>query len=265
MLNSPNSLRSSLRLPTVLRDRIREEQERRRTNAGQALGVDASRETCKSLVEFIKQAWPILRPTTDAEGGKIVETSYVHGWHIDVWCAHLEAITLGKFLERGLGNRLLGNVPPGTMKALDRDVPVLTTWGWKKHGDLQVGDFVFGPDGQPKRVTGCTVEAIEDSYEVVFDDGASIIASAGHLWEVERDEMSVKPRYSRGRKHIVVGTVELRCSGYKHGKSERRPDRIKVTEPVALPPKRLLVEPYVLGAWLGDGSSNSGIIYAAEK
>src|SRR5437899_5436846 len=129
MLNSPNSLRSSLRLPTVLRDRIREEQERRRTNAGQALGVDASRETCKSLVEFIKAAWPTLRSTTDAEGGKIVETSYVHGWHIDMWCAHLEAITLGKFLERDLSNRLLGNVPPGTMKSLTTSV-FWQAWEW---------------------------------------------------------------------------------------------------------------------------------------
>lgn len=82
------------------------------------MGVDASRETCKSLAEFIRQAWPILRPTTDAEGGRIVETSYVHGWHIDMLCAHLEAITFGRFIEKGLDNRLLINIPPGTMKSL---------------------------------------------------------------------------------------------------------------------------------------------------
>lgn len=190
---------------------------------------------------------------------------YEHGWHIDLMCRHLEAVTRGELTKLGVPNRLLFNVPPGTMKALDRDVPVLTTWGWKKHGDLQPGDFVFGPDGLPKRVEGVTPEALEESFEVIFDDDSSIIAGAGHLWEVDRDEMSVKPRYARGRKRKIVTTAELRASGYRHGTSGRRPDRIAVAEAVSLPPKRLIIDPYLLGAWIGDGSSTAAVIYAAEQ
>ena len=62
-----------------------------------------------SLAFFIKEAWSIIEPGQP----------YIHGWHIDFICAHLEAITRGEVLEDGTPyNRLLVNVPPGTMKSL---------------------------------------------------------------------------------------------------------------------------------------------------
>lgn len=63
----------------------------------------------ESLADFVRQAWHVIEP-----GQK-----YSHGWHIDFICAHLEAITDGVELDDGsLYNRLLVNVPPGTMKSL---------------------------------------------------------------------------------------------------------------------------------------------------
>jgi predicted phage terminase large subunit-like protein len=62
-----------------------------------------------SLAFFIKEAWSIIEPGQP----------YIHGWHIDFICAHLEAITRGEVREDGTPyNRLLVNVPPGTMKSL---------------------------------------------------------------------------------------------------------------------------------------------------
>lgn len=61
------------------------------------------REACKrSLSEFVKSAWHIVEPTQP----------YVHGWHIDAVCAHLEAVTRGDI------TRLLINIPTGMMKSL---------------------------------------------------------------------------------------------------------------------------------------------------
>ncbi|CAN7254502.1 hypothetical protein LJR251_001048 [Rhizobium rhizogenes] len=37
---------------------------------------------------------------------------YLHGWHINAICEHLESVTNGNI------NRSLSNVPPGTMKSL---------------------------------------------------------------------------------------------------------------------------------------------------
>ena len=62
-----------------------------------------------SLAAFVKAAWSVIEPGQP----------YVHGWHIDFICAHLEAITDGDLNADGtFYNRLLVNVPPGTMKSL---------------------------------------------------------------------------------------------------------------------------------------------------
>jgi intein/homing endonuclease len=201
------------------------------------------------LVEFVRYFWKVLEPNTPM----------VDGWPMEAVCKHLEAITFGEI------TRLLCTVPPGFCKALDHDTPVFTTWGWKRHGDLAVGDFVFGKDGKPRRIIACSEEMLKDAYEVVFDDGSKIIAGEDHLWEVERDVMSVAPNWRRGRKRMIVKTTGLQPSGYKKGKVDIRPDRISVAEAIEMPPKRLLIDPYLLGAWLGDGASGSGCIYSAQQ
>lgn len=67
----------------------------------------------RSLSEFIRQAWHVLEPATP----------YVHGWHIDAMCEHLEAVTRGEI------TRLLINVPPGTMKSMCVGV-FWPAWEW---------------------------------------------------------------------------------------------------------------------------------------
>ena len=77
-------------------------------------------EAAESLVSFIRMAWSIVEPGQP----------YTHGWHIDAICEHLEAITDGHELADGtLYNRLLVNVPPGTMKSLITNV-FWPAWEW---------------------------------------------------------------------------------------------------------------------------------------
>ena len=53
--------------------------------------------------------------------------AYLHGWHIDAICDHLEAVTDGRL------TRLLINVPPGTMKSLIVSV-FWPAWEWGPQG-----------------------------------------------------------------------------------------------------------------------------------
>lgn len=96
---------------------------RRATERSLRGGIETARERCKTLAGFVREAWPILEP----------KNLYVHGWHIDVLCVHLEAITYGRYLEAGLDNRLLINVPPGTMKSLLVSV-LWPAWEWGPAG-----------------------------------------------------------------------------------------------------------------------------------
>ena len=101
---------------------IRAEKARRKADAERhKLATDAERirSRCQTLAGFVREAWHVLEPTQP----------YIHGWHIDAICSHLEAITNGTFLEMGLSNRLLINVPPGTMKSLLVSV-LWPAWEW---------------------------------------------------------------------------------------------------------------------------------------
>jgi hypothetical protein len=70
----------------------------------------------KRLAEFVRQAWHVLEPATD----------YIHGWHVDVICDHLEAVTRGEI------KNLIINVPPGMMKSLLVSV-FWPAWDWIQH------------------------------------------------------------------------------------------------------------------------------------
>lgn len=71
----------------------------------------------RSLADFARMAWPVLEPATDLKWG----------WALDAWCEHLEAVTDGEI------KRLLGNLPPGTMKSLMTGV-VWPAWEWGPRG-----------------------------------------------------------------------------------------------------------------------------------
>jgi predicted phage terminase large subunit-like protein len=81
----------------------------------------AEQQVCeRSLAAFIRKAWHVVEP-----GQK-----YQHNWHVDFICEHLEAITDGITLEDGSPyNRLLINVPPGSMKSLLVNV-FWPAWEW---------------------------------------------------------------------------------------------------------------------------------------
>lgn len=76
------------------------------------------REACKrSLATFVRRAWHVLEPSQP----------YLHGWHIDAICEHLQAITDGDI------TRLLINIPPGTMKSTLVSV-FWPAWEWGPKG-----------------------------------------------------------------------------------------------------------------------------------
>lgn len=83
--------------------------------------LGAVRARCKRLSQFIREAWVHIP--------ELAEVTYVGGWHIDLICDHLEAITWGRLLDLGLENRLLINIPPGMMKSLLVSV-FWPAWEW---------------------------------------------------------------------------------------------------------------------------------------
>jgi predicted phage terminase large subunit-like protein len=74
---------------------------------------DEIRARCRTLAGFVREAWPVLEPTA----------KYIHNWHINAVCQHLEAVTFGRI------NRVLFNTWPGSMKSLLVSV-LWQAWEW---------------------------------------------------------------------------------------------------------------------------------------
>ena len=114
------------------------------------------------------------------------------------------------------------------------DTPVLTTKGWKKHGDLEPGDVIFHPSGKPTVVVSKTPK-MDVNYKVVFDNGEEIYTHANHEWQVYLGKSNV-PR--------IVETREL--DGVK-----KNAYFVDTTEPCKFITNDQPFDPYLFGCWLG--------------
>lgn len=148
--------------------------------------------------------------------------------------------------------------------------PILTTDGWKTIGTVKVGDSVFGPDGLPTKVIDVTeFFNKEKSYQIVFSDGSEILSSPTHEWVVETK--SYRKNISRTDNTSVTTqrlTTEEMFENYKFSRSDGTYESnysIPVCDSLVIEEKPLLLPPYVLGYWLGDGTGRSGQITTDDK
>lgn len=72
----------------------------------------------------------------------------------------------------------------GLGKQLPVDTLISTPSGWRKNGDLKVGDYVLGSDGSKTKVKGVFPQGIKPNYRVTFSDHSSVEAGGEHLWTV---------------------------------------------------------------------------------
>ena len=70
---------------------------------------------------------------------------------------------------------------------LEENTKVLTPSGFTKIKDLEYGDIVVGSDGVGHNVLGLSCYPGRECYEVTFFDGAKVICSDDHIWNVGID------------------------------------------------------------------------------
>lgn len=70
----------------------------------------------------------------------------------------------------------------GLGKAQPLDSLLVTPNGWIRMGDISVGDYVIGSDGQPTLVTGVFPQGLKPVYQVRFNDGSYTECCEDHLW-----------------------------------------------------------------------------------
>lgn len=144
-------------------------------------------------------------------------------------------------------------------KLLDVNTPMLTSRGWSTMGDLVAGDHVFGSDGKPTRVTHAhPFDSSAQCYRVEFSDGRSIVAGEEHQWTVWS---------THEKKYLTLTTGEMLTyqrygnpDAQPHSRKDRSKLCIDIVKAIQTPDIKLPMDPYLLGLWLGDGSTNDAAV-----
>jgi len=179
------------------------------------------------------------------------------------------------FISKKESSLLADEMGVGKMEFVDNKV--FTPDGRKRFGDLVPGDFVIGRDGKPTQVTGVFPQEPQELYRVTMNDGFSVDVGLGHLWYVESP--CQKNRNTIG---VVLSTEQLldeegfierngvdrnskktyKIKTYYKKSNGDNAWSIPVVEPIQFEPKKVEVDPYLLGVILGDGSIlKSGLSY----
>ena len=171
---------------------------------------------------------------------KLTHNNYLAGWVHDDICRRLERFS--RKITEGKSPRLMILLPPRHGKACAVGTLVPTPTGFRTIESLRPGDEVFGRDGRPTKVVAVSpVWKDRELYEVVADDGASVVVDAEHEWTV---------RLCRKRPVFKTKTTK-----YLAERDSPRKPALMTYSAVEYPEADLPIHPYVLGVWLGDGCS----------
>ena len=181
----------------------------------------------------------------------------------------------------------------GGGKGAALDTLLATPAGWTTMGEVQAGDTVFDQTGAPCRVTAVSEINHRPCYRLTFDDGSTLVADDVHRWvTLDAKELAAltrqdpqwraarragrpsraKPTTSSARLAALAKLNVVRAASAPPTGTMRSTASLANTLKVkgrtnhAIPTAGalqtvdadLIVPPYTLGAWLGDGSSRNG-------
>nr|UWG19178.1 MAG: Terminase [Bacteriophage sp.] len=162
--------------------------------------------------------------------------------------ARQEKKGLGMFGTRRFGKALL-----------DSEL-IYTPYGSKKIGFADIGDIIYGDDGNLTTIVGVYPQGFVDTYKVTFEDGRSVVCCGQHQWKV---------KYHGDCK--VMSTMGITHSDFSKM-------TIDMGEAVDFPERRWLISPQLMGSLVASflcGSTDrifelsnkemDDIIYSSKK
>ena len=137
----------------------------------------------------------------------------------------------------------------GSGKELRNGTRIRVPNGWRAIENLQVGDYVIHPSGNPTKVTGVFPQGKKKLYKFVFLDGRTIDAGLEHQWLIYRSDGTEAVLTT---KQILLEREKPENKDLKH--------YIPLPEPEVTEDKELPLDPFILGVILTSNISNGIII-----
>ncbi|MEE9509091.1 MAG: phage terminase large subunit [Candidatus Bathyarchaeia archaeon] len=133
------------------------------------------------LKHFTRQAWHVLEPTT----------AFVSGWHIDVICEHLEAVSRSEI------TRLLINIPPRHTKSLLVSV-LWPCWSWIHNPSSRWLFVSYGQDLSTRDSVKCRRLITSQWYQEMWGDKFAITSDQNQKTRFENNKTGYRLATSVG-------------------------------------------------------------------
>lgn len=187
-----------------------------------------------------------------------------HAWLAEAFSSENERLGRIRWVPEARVTPIDGH--PGTADLYDADeaavvdhkgvwvnTPIPTPSGWTTAGRLVIGDEVLGADGKPCRVTMVYPVQQRDCYRIRFTDGTELVTD-------DVQELSFARVTGRREQQLTMSVADaIEHIWSKHARPQRVL-RVYNSRPLELAELDLVVHPYVLGCWLGDGGVHGGQI-----
>lgn len=161
--------------------------------------------------------------------------------------------------------RILIQAPCGFGKCLGRGTEVLMFDGAvKRVEDVVVGDLLMGPDSSPRRVVSLA-RGREAMYRVTPKVGEPYVVNESHILSLKMGKARWRFRLPDGKTVSSGDVVNIEVRDFLRGSKTFRSYAKGWRVPVDFQPRKQPAIPaYVMGAWLGDGSSRWASITTAD-
>ena len=165
--------------------------------------------------------------------------------------------TMEAYQEKGGG---ILSLPCGFGKCIGRNTPIMMFNGTiKMVQDINVGDVIMGDDSTPRNVLSLA-RGREQMYKVIPKKGDPYIVNESHILSLKYST-SINKNTPKGTVVDMSVTDYLNLPKHYHG---RAGPLLGYRVPIEFPKKEVHIDPYFLGFWLGDGSSNGQTITTQE-
>lgn len=175
------------------------------------VGVDPWDKSLSDEIKFMivheanNNIWYIIRELIKVNDKRFIGSRAVISF---IWCClnHINTLIL---------------LPRQTGKQSWDESQVKVPGGWKRLGDIEVGDTILAPDATETKVVGVHPQGSKPVYRITFADGRVHEAGPEHLWKVfdhQKDEweiidtLNILDRYHQGVK------LSIPCAKQEDGK-----------------------------------------------
>jgi len=161
----------------------------------------------------------------------------------------VDKMTGGNLAAKEIISKAIELAPVAYMRgrALLDSENIITPDGLKPIGEMEVGDYVIGKNGEPTQVLAVYPQGEVPIFEIEFSDHTKSICCGEHLWST----MTLnEKRHNKG--YTTKNTLEIMES--VKNKHNQKVHRIPICDSVEFNHRDVEINPYFLGFLLGDGS-----------